>query len=452
MQTTLSGTEQAYTTWLNDHGFELSGCAIGVAYPSASSDAPSATGVRGVVATEPLADRHVLFRVPGAAVLSAASSTFAPAIAEASLPAGAALAVALALENADKDSPWRPYLDILPEVLDTPLFWSERECKLLGGTRVLERANVVEVERVFKSQVLPLLKRIARSDFAKEKGVILDHSALSLRTFMRFGSIALAYSFTVNYGDGGGDIGVMLPFADMLNATPTGVNSQMCYGDDGSFEMITTEPVGCGCELINSYGARANAELLTRYGYVARQNPADGIALTLSELCEAAAATQPDCVDPLVRAHLVVKKLRKLGRMDPLPRKQSGPFAIQETVFEVRLRKRGVGGFGEVVCPLVWRLFSPDAILHIAEKRLRELADADKFEAKEFPGCLSGAEAVTHGGFLAKKRERSSLYGMDLSPHRVLVKRRVEMAQKVRCFSRAMLTRIANIALSRKKP
>jgi SET domain-containing protein 6 len=39
-------------------------------------------------------------------------------------------------ENSKSDSKWRPYLDILPEKLNSPLFWTEDELKWLKGTTI----------------------------------------------------------------------------------------------------------------------------------------------------------------------------------------------------------------------------------------------------------------------------------------------------------------------------
>lgn len=445
----MTPSELAYLAWLQDRGFSLSGCAIGVSLAEAPSDAPHATGIRGVVATAALPAEHVLFRVPAAAVLSATSTRFAAAIADARLPSGAALAVALSLENADPQSPWRPYLDVLPEVLDTPLFWSSDERKLLAGTRVYERANREEVERVYEDMVRPFYDRISRVGAGGEHEIVLDDEARSLETFMRFGSIVLAYSFTVDKVDGSGDVAVMLPFADMLNATPTGVNSQICYGDDGSYEMMTTEPVACYAELVNSYGERANAELLTRYGYIAAVNPADGIALTLSELCAATRAVESANVSAIVRARAVLKILRKAGRFAPLPSKEVGPFAIRETVFEVTRRLRGPGGFGDVVCSPLWRVFRPQYVLYAVRQRLRQLDEADAAEMNLFETEDHSKASSRPAGRLGKRKYSKSEQEKGLE--NPAVKRRVTMARSVRDFSREMLARIEVIARAQRK-
>jgi hypothetical protein len=125
------------SSWLSERGFELSGCCI-ASVPSV--DALHGGRERGLVATRDLPPSHTLFRVPANAVLSSQKTTIAKEISSGGLTGWNALIVAITYE-------WKPYLDALPETLDTPLFWSEAELALLEGTRVDVRANLPHIRR-----------------------------------------------------------------------------------------------------------------------------------------------------------------------------------------------------------------------------------------------------------------------------------------------------------------
>lgn len=416
--------------WMESAGFRVTGCAIGVSSPSKDRCAASATGVRGVVATEDLPCDHVLFRVPSEAVLSAGTSRFSAHISGAGLRGWSALIAAITLENADPASPWRAYLDALPKQLDTPLFWTERELELLAGTRVVERANGTAVGEHFERVMTPFYAKVSR----KLKAFSLTEEDCSLETWIRFGSIVLAYSFTIG-GGGGGDSSdsdlsdeneqseetVLLPFADFLNATPTGVNARLYYGGNGCLEMTTTEPVPCHAELINSYGDRANSELLLRYGYIAEQNPDDAIAFSLGELHAAATELGTDAVMPVRLKRNIMRAIAQ-GRLPPLAPKEQGPFSVREAIIVVGRRWRGVGGFGTLESGVLFELCDSRVVKRAAEARLRLLDRAAEVEKVEFSGEL-GAN----------------------------VARRVDLARKVRAFHRKMLDRVVAEASSRRE-
>jgi len=79
-----------------------------------------------------------LFSVPAGAWLTAdavARSALGPLVA--GLEPWLQLALFLLAERAAPRSPWRPYLDALPDACGAPLFWSDAELAELEGTQVL---------------------------------------------------------------------------------------------------------------------------------------------------------------------------------------------------------------------------------------------------------------------------------------------------------------------------
>jgi hypothetical protein len=78
----------------------------------------------GLETTGPIGDRDELFSIPEGLIMSidaAKSSPIGKHLDD--LPAWICLALFLLHEKANPESRWRPYLDILPEELDTPFFW-----------------------------------------------------------------------------------------------------------------------------------------------------------------------------------------------------------------------------------------------------------------------------------------------------------------------------------------
>lgn len=54
-------------------------------------------------------------------------------------------------EYENHDSIWRPYLDILPLDLNTPVYWTEEERELLRNTSVYEELGLEENAKRFEN-------------------------------------------------------------------------------------------------------------------------------------------------------------------------------------------------------------------------------------------------------------------------------------------------------------
>lgn len=78
----------------------------------------------GLIATGPINERDELLAVPESLVMSVRAAQASPVGRYlADLPAWVGLALFLLHEKAKPESQWRPYLDLLPEELDSPFFW-----------------------------------------------------------------------------------------------------------------------------------------------------------------------------------------------------------------------------------------------------------------------------------------------------------------------------------------
>jgi hypothetical protein len=286
---------------------------------------------------------------------------------------------------------------------------------------------------------LVVFETVMRPFYESHKTLLPTAEARSYETYRRFGAIVLAYSF--NLGDQTTAAPtVMLPMADMVNATPTGTSAHLFALGDGSFEMQTICAVSAGSEIFNTYGARPNSELLLRYGYVCTLNPADASAVSLEELFRALETTTPGDATgagglAAARARVRVRRLRQRGELSASVDAHDGPpFASREVVLPVRLASSGRADYrdeastspssatctadspaagagasalcaaastatgqvgGRTVCATLWRAAGGAcdavAVRAVAARRLRALAVADGAERD-----LVAAAAVLH--------------------------------------------------------
>jgi SET domain-containing protein 6 len=180
-------------------------------------------------------------------------------------------------EALKENSKWSPYFAILPQQLDSLVFWSDAELKELQASSVVTKVGKGKAEEMFSQHIAPL--------GLENYSVDLSH---------RIASIIMSYAFDIPEdnnpenpnatGNGlalGGDgddlisddgedektILSMIPLADMLNADADRNNARLCC-DNADLEMRTIKPIARGEEVFNDYGQLPRSDLLRRYGYV----------------------------------------------------------------------------------------------------------------------------------------------------------------------------------------
>ncbi|KAG6827343.1 hypothetical protein H0H92_012164 [Tricholoma furcatifolium] len=228
-------------------------------------------------------------------------------------------------ESVNPDSKWAPYLAILPDQFDTPMFWTESDLKELDGTSVVEKLGREDAEQSYREKLLPAVQ--SRQDLFPP--ALAEH--YSLANYHLMGSRILSRSFNVEKWDSGeeeeeettiptnsrdhemdvdtpdGPTGThengeshgeaeeeeeeedssdtaMVPMADMLNARYGSENAKL-FDDENELRMVSTKPIKAGEQIVmilslpvsstdlvsyqwNTYGDLPNAELLRRYGHV----------------------------------------------------------------------------------------------------------------------------------------------------------------------------------------
>jgi SET domain-containing protein 6 len=175
-------------------------------------------------------------------------------------------------EGLQSNSRWAPYLAILPQKLDSLVFWSNEELEELQASSVVKKIGKKSAEELFNKYIPPL----GLEDFNLE----LCHQVAS---------VIMAYAFDIpdeesNKQDNGTAEGEaddlvsddgedektilsMIPLADMLNADAERNNARIYY-ENQDLEMRTIKPIATGEEIFNDYGQLPRSDMLRRYGYV----------------------------------------------------------------------------------------------------------------------------------------------------------------------------------------
>lgn len=246
---------------------------------------------RGVICVADLQEDEILFSIPRNAVFNFNNALSILPIgpmqeAIAAMPPWLALTTLMLIESLGSDSNWAPYLAILPQQLDSLIFWSAGDIAQLQASTVSQKIGRDKAEKMFTQHVAPL-----------------GLSNYDIDLLHRVASIIMAYAFdipeerpsdvangneTTASEEGGDDlvsdngedektILSMIPLADMLNADADKNNARLCC-DHEDLEMRSIKPIAIGEEIFNDYGQLPRSDLLRRYGYVTEQYAAYDVA------------------------------------------------------------------------------------------------------------------------------------------------------------------------------
>lgn len=177
-----------------------------------------------------------------------------------------AVALFLLFEKAKLNSKWRPYIDTLPDSLDSPLFWSDEELAELQGTQLL--GSVLGYRQYVESEYNKLL-----ADVILPNPQLFDQSAFTQEAFLWAFSILRSRTFSPLTGD---DL-ALVPLADLVNHGPaldtegpswekkaSGFFSRQEY-----LTMRAPVAVKVGEQVVMQYGKKkSNGQLALDYGFV----------------------------------------------------------------------------------------------------------------------------------------------------------------------------------------
>ncbi|XP_034683375.1 fructose-bisphosphate aldolase-lysine N-methyltransferase, chloroplastic isoform X2 [Vitis riparia] len=188
------------------------------------------------------------------------------------------VALFLIREKLRDESPWRSYLDILPEYTNSTIYWSEEELVEIQGTQLLNTTLGV--------------KEYVQSEFLKvEEEVILPHSQLfpfpvTLDDFLWAFGILRSRAFSRLRGQNL----VLIPLADLINHSPSITTEEYAWEIKGAglfsrdqlFSLRTPVSVKAGEQVLIQYDLdKSNAELALDYGFIESRPNRNSYTLTL---------------------------------------------------------------------------------------------------------------------------------------------------------------------------
>ncbi|KAH7424534.1 hypothetical protein KP509_11G013100 [Ceratopteris richardii] len=177
-----------------------------------------------------------------------------------------ALALLLLYEKAMPSSFWRPYIDILPDTLDSPLFWSNEELMQLEGTQLL--GSISGYLQHVDSEYTTLFQEVIEPNPG-----IFNTSLFSRDLFLWAFGILRSRTFPPLTGD---EL-ALVPFADLVNHGmvlnmdgPSWEKKSSGFFDRREY-LTLRAPISVkeGEQIVMQYGkVKSNGKLAVDYGFV----------------------------------------------------------------------------------------------------------------------------------------------------------------------------------------
>lgn len=273
----------------------------------------------------------IVATIPKQSILSIRTTAVADIIEQEQLGGTIALIVAVLYELSDSNSPWREYLDSLPDTSNLPIFWSQEELLELKGTDLFNELTRLkeDVRNDYEELIVPLFER--HPDQFKQDFMTFD-------LFFKTAAWCTSRAFEVDaYHQT-----ALVPFADLFNHSSfehvhftsdcevcefCGALENCCdclenenagewedepserdeeneppllenvsqirseedeaeksMTNDQNLELITVAPISKASEVFNTYGQLSNTSLLSRYGFVEMGNPHSFVSVSREEI------------------------------------------------------------------------------------------------------------------------------------------------------------------------
>ncbi len=322
-------------------------------------------------------------------------------------------------EATNPDSKWAPYFKVLPERLDSLVFWSPEELSELQASAVVNKIGRDQAEEIFQRSISKVVPEGSSSEF-----------------FHRVASTIMAYAFDIPESNQDEEEKAseedlveeedeetnmaMIPLADMLNADADN-NARLHYdGDD--LEMRAIRPIKSEEEILNDSGQLPRSDLLRRYGYVTDKHAVFDVA----EL-----PTTP--IINYIRKDLYkdfkVRQTEVDARVELAKRED-----VYEDSYDIAHADEEYPAIPDELVAFIWLLLVDKETLGALKSSKLSLRSRSKMETKLVGGVIQGAlkrriqEYATTAAEDEKLLERSDL------PHRT------RMAIKVRQGEKYVLT------------
>lgn len=172
------------------------------------------------------------------------------------------MALHLMNEKLNPNSFYTPWISVLPETFETPLFWGEEDLAKLQGSTIL---SVVKRRQETMQADYTALFDILFADYPQ----IFTREQYTFAAFQWALSTVWSRSFVFNIE--GQLVPVIVPFADCFEHG--NVDSSFSLEESEKvFRITVAKPQKAGEKVYISLGAKPNSQLLMNYGFVLRDN------------------------------------------------------------------------------------------------------------------------------------------------------------------------------------
>lgn len=260
------GMITAFVQWANDRNFRIN--------PKVTVTRHGTVSKFGMMAISDIECGECLFEIPREHILMQETCSIASLLAEntSSITSDSGwvpLLLALMYEFHNPQSPWRPYLDLVPDRndLDLPICWTQKERQdLLQGTQIpaMAETDLQMIHHDFHKVALPFIKNLPD---------LFPPICHTFPFYLRMVSFVMAYSFMepINPALDSFDTEqekappMLVPMADILNHVSKH-NAELSYGP-ACLQMVAVKDIAKGEEVFNTYGMLDNGQLLNMYGF-----------------------------------------------------------------------------------------------------------------------------------------------------------------------------------------
>lgn len=169
----------------------------------------------------------------------------------------------------DEKSFWRPYLDLLPKRIPTPLFWSEAELEMVKGTNLYE--GVQQLHSLLR-KVWNTLRRVDEAANYSIEEVQYGWTLFSSRAFTVSTDTTKEEVHTHilkwNQQDTSSLVEpCLVPFADIFNHCTNAHVQYRTNNNTNTFNLDLETLAQDGQEIFNNYGLKSNEALIIGYGF-----------------------------------------------------------------------------------------------------------------------------------------------------------------------------------------
>ncbi|XP_075054330.1 SET domain-containing protein 4 [Mixophyes fleayi] len=180
---------------------------------------------------------------------------------------------------AGDQSPWKPYLDVLPTAYDCPVYWEPELVNYLPEP-IKERAKEQQrAVRELYSSALPFFSSL-QSLFSESTENVLHYDAVrwawcTVNTRTVYMKHAQRDCFSAEQ-----DVYALAPYLDLLNHSP-GVQVEAAFSQERRcYEIRTKVQYKKYDQVFICYGHHDNQRLLLEYGFIAAGNPHQSVYVT----------------------------------------------------------------------------------------------------------------------------------------------------------------------------